>query len=277
MNITNNFLKIFLCLTLVSESVFAYELSGSRWPGTKITMSVSVPGEDGLWNRTFEQAMFEWGVVTDFSFFIAQELSDPCDDKDKRSGVVFAETQCGDELGRGTLAVTITRFDQADTDGETKQETDMIFNSTKSWNVYDGALVPAERGGSLQDFHRVALHELGHVLGLGHTPQGSNSIMAPFIANIDSLRLDDIHGAKGVNNAVFMRKCIQNFRQYVGVKSGKGYQCGDFTCQDTTGGSRLKVLSLALPHNAEPNDTLWYFTNNNGWQRISFTELGFCN
>ncbi len=272
MNYTNRFLKFFLYLALVSQSIYAYELSGTRWPGTQITMTVDVSGADGLWNSTFETAMYEWNEVTDFSFFIDREFSDPCDDNDPRNGVAFTATDCGDEFG-SALAVTHSRFDGST---GTKFETDITFNNTESWNVYDGTQTTAVGGGGLQDFHRVALHELGHVLGLGHAPQGSNSIMGPNIAGIDSLRLDDVHGAKGVNNVVFMGKCIENFRQYVGVKSGKGYQCGgDFTCQNTTGGSALNVKALALPHDSEPNSTLWYFTNE--WKAISFADLGFCN
>ena len=45
-------------------------------------------------------------------------------------------------------------------------EADVIFNSNLSWNSYPGALRNASRGGTLYDFHRVALHEFGHVLGL---------------------------------------------------------------------------------------------------------------
>jgi predicted Zn-dependent protease len=274
MNITNKVIKIFLCLTLVSESIFAYELSGTRWPSTEITMTVDVAGADGLWNETFETAMARWNEVTNFNFRIVREFSAPCDDNDERNGVGFTTTDCGDEFG-SALAVTHSLFSR--TTG-IKVQADITFNNNKSWNVYEGPGRTAVGGESLQDFRRVAIHELGHVLGLDHTPQGSNSIMGPFIASVDGLRQDDVNGAKGVNNILFMGKCINNFRQYVGVKSGKGYQCsGDFTCQDTTGGSRLKVLSLALPHDAEPNDTLWYFTNNNGWQTISFTGLGFCN
>jgi len=272
MNITNKVIKIFLCLTLVSESILAYELSGTRWPTTEITMTVDVPGAEGLWNRTFETAMFRWAEVTNFSFFITKEFSDPCDDNDERNGVAFTETDCGDEFG-SALAVTHSLFNRIT---GMKSQADITFNNSRSWNVYDGPQTTAVGGESLQDFRRVALHELGHVLGLGHTPQGSNSIMGPNIGTIDSLRQDDVNGAKGVNNILFMGKCIDNFRQYVGVKSEKGYQCGNFTCQDTTGGSALRVTRLALPHDAEPNNTLRYLVNNQ-WQTISFAELGFCN
>lgn len=269
MNITN---KFFLCLILVSENIFAYELSGTRWPSTEITMTLDVPGAEGLWNRTFETAMFRWGEVTHFSFFITKEFSDPCDDNDKRNGVAFTATQCGDEFG-SALAVTVSNFN---TITGIKDEADIVFNNNRSWNVYSGPEEIAVGGEALFDFRRVALHELGHVLGLGHSPQGSNSIMGPGASGIDSLRQDDVNGAKGVNNVLFMGKCINNFRQYVGVKSGKGYQCGNFTCQNTTGGSRLRVTTLALPHDAEPNNTLWYLVSNQ-WQTISFSDLGFCN
>jgi hypothetical protein len=53
------------------------------------------------------------------------------------------------------------------------------------------------------DFHRVALHEFGHVLGLDHPDQASpkqtvNAVMNSVISNTDSLQADDIDGAKSI-------------------------------------------------------------------------------
>ena len=57
---------------------------------------------------------------------------------------------------------------------------------------YRGPLRP-----NFYDFHRVALHEFGHVLGLDHPDQAGQSkvaIMNSVISNLDSLAADDIAG-----------------------------------------------------------------------------------
>jgi len=47
------------------------------------------------------------------------------------------------------------------------------------------------------DFRRVALHELGHVIGLDHE-SGPPAIMAPNISNLDRLQPDDIAGVNAL-------------------------------------------------------------------------------
>jgi hypothetical protein len=83
------------------------------------------------------------------------------------NNVFFSGDVYGDAWGSGVLAVTLTYV----SGGSTTTETDVLFNSRLNWNSYRGAL----RSG-VQDFHRVALHEFGHALGLGHTNDFSASI-----------------------------------------------------------------------------------------------------
>jgi hypothetical protein len=56
---------------------------------------------------------------------------------------------------------------------------------------------------SLIDFHRVALHEFGHALGLDHPDdhgQHVTAIMNSTITDIDTLQLDDINGVESLYN-----------------------------------------------------------------------------
>src|SRR3989442_306318 len=77
-------------------------------------------------------------------------------------------TVFGQSFGSNTLAVTYYRYS-----GSTMMEADILFNKAQSFDSYRGAL----RSGSY-DIQRVALHELGHALGLAHPDQAGQHVSA---------------------------------------------------------------------------------------------------
>ena len=78
-------------------------------------------------------------------------------------------------------------------------ESDTAFNSTFPWNSYLGPLL--SNGGPI-DFRRVAIHELGHTIGLADI-NGTNplAIMDIDVSNIYYLTSDDIAGAQALYGA----------------------------------------------------------------------------
>ena len=75
-------------------------------------------------------------------------------------------------------------------------ESDTVFNTAYHWDSYRGPLRPG-----IQDFHRVALHEFGHMLGLDHPDEHGQTvpaIMNSVISNIGALQPDDIAGVKSL-------------------------------------------------------------------------------
>ena len=116
-------------------------------------------------------------------------------DNDRVNTLAFENTVCGTAFG-SAIAITISRGN-----GSTGEliDTDILFDTNRQWSTYSGPL----QAGSL-DLHRVAIHELGHVLGLGHPDQAGQSavsIMNSFVSSTDSLQPDDINGIIGIYSA----------------------------------------------------------------------------
>ncbi|MDY0223648.1 MAG: DUF4214 domain-containing protein [Desulfobacterium sp.] len=201
-------LLLLLAVTWVS-TVNAYNLLGCKWPQPSTTFYVDIPGADGLWNDAFEGAMYEWGAATIFKFYIVRgTYSDPCDSSDDRNGVRFSSTDCGDAWGSTTLAVTHYWYK-----GNTIVEADIVFNSNEPWDVYS-----TPWGYWVNDFRRVAVHELGHALGLAHEDSGPLTIMRSYTGDIITPQQDDINGVA----AIYELACSFSISSYSGSFTSSG-------------------------------------------------------
>ena len=110
---------------------------------------------------------------------------------DDEMSVIFDSKVFGSNFGSGTLAVTMLGYRNGNF-----EETDTVFNKAISWDSYRGPLTPD----GVVDFHRVAIHEFGHTLGLDHPdkaqpPQNVVAIMKSHVSDLDTLAQDDINGA----------------------------------------------------------------------------------
>ena len=182
-------------LILVSPQTSAFEIDGSKWPTGEIEFYVDIDGTaaSGIsWNAAFIAAMNDWNTQTSFNFIVREENRDPCAN-DGFNSVDFRADFCGSGFGSSTLAVAVRRFSPAILGEPTIAEANIIVDQNKQFNVFDGNLV--QFGVQGVDFRRVALHELGHVIGLEHETS-SQAIMAPNIGNLDRLQADDIAGAE---------------------------------------------------------------------------------
>lgn len=201
----------------VSMTAFTFNVAGIKWPGATALIYIGMPGSSpsGVkWADALARAAAQWNDKTPFTFIIDQGYQNPCKgysasntkenfpsgDGDLVNGADFASTVCGNAFGENVLAVSLVYTESNLLGGFDITEADMVFNSNTRFDIYDGPLVDQSRG---MDFGRVALHELGHVIGMSHE-QSSVSIMRSTIGNLFTLQPDDIEGAttlyKGYTN-----------------------------------------------------------------------------
>ena len=192
--------RIVLPLVLVgaaASAALSYSLNGPFWPaGSTVTMDLELGSSPALtdgcqdWSCPVSDAIDVWNVALGRVQFRA--VPDSTAARGKRNGRndVFSGTSSYDyALGSSTLAVT-TWWSQ----GNRIIEADICFNSALDWDSYRGDL---RRNSGVQDFRRVAMHELGHVLGLSHPDENGQSVTALMnsrISNTDTLAVDDIQG-----------------------------------------------------------------------------------
>ncbi|MEZ5414237.1 MAG: immunoglobulin domain-containing protein [Opitutaceae bacterium] len=119
--------------------------------------------------------------------------------EDYKNDMYFAADYEGEDLGDGVLAVTFIYTFRTISEINQLFETDIVFNTDYDWELYTGPPVSGT-----PDFRRVALHELGHVLGLGHPDESGQSvtaIMNAYISSVYTLQADDISGGQNLYRA----------------------------------------------------------------------------
>ena len=192
---------------------------GGQWAAGKIMMQLELqstkpasPLIDGStsWNDVAIAALKEWNAhLTISQFDWVSDSTAPVDVSrypgNGYNNVFWSDTVYGESWGaQGADAVAIT-INQT-SEGQTT-ESDVLFNSSSqwTWDSYRGALRKTSGGKPIIDFERVAAHEFGHVLGLGHPDQAGQTVAAVMnstMSDTDSLTADDIAGGAALYGSV---------------------------------------------------------------------------
>ena len=187
-------------IAAASQTTDGFATLGSRWARGNITMRLQLAGGAGLsdgsanFNDATNNALGIWNQYLNRSRFAGEAGSaGRGGDGDGVNQIFFDSNYYGRSFGRDTLAIT-TRWTLNDTQ---RVEGDIVFNNAFSWDSYRGSV----RSNGVKDMRRVALHELGHVLGLDHPDelgQSVTALMNSIIGNLDTLADDDIAGAQSL-------------------------------------------------------------------------------
>jgi hypothetical protein len=185
-----------------ANSVYGFALENLSWTRDRtVVMQLSLASgtrslRDGFtsFNDSAVDALQTWNpYLAHLQFsWVKNSPVTPAEGDDEMS-VIFDNKVFGDNFGSGVLAVTLLAYRNGNF-----EETDTVFNNAISWDSYRGNLTPP-----VFDFHRVAIHEFGHTLGLDHPDQAQPkqnvvAIMNSRVSNLDTLAQDDINGVRSI-------------------------------------------------------------------------------
>ena len=163
--------------------------SGASWPGNDVLFLIGgLNGNNDQWKTAFEEAARRWtDAPTGFRFRAERRSGAGLCAGTGDNNVIFSADSCGDAWGANTLGVTV----YWQLNGELVKA-DILFNSGKSWNIYDGPM-----RFSAIDFRRVAMHEIGHAVGLVHATSGG-LLMSASVNDRYLPALEDINALRGL-------------------------------------------------------------------------------
>jgi hypothetical protein len=180
----------------------SYWVNGPVWPSAAVPIHIELGASPALTDGCADWSCAAAGALDRWNLFMGRVQLKAITNSRQANGelngrneLFFANDMYGKTFGSDTLALTTWWYR-----GDALVEADIGFNQAKRWDSYRGSTKP----GLVYDLRRVALHELGHVLGLGHPSDHGQTVIAMMngtIGDLDSLTADDVAGIQELYGA----------------------------------------------------------------------------
>ncbi|GAA6154165.1 matrixin family metalloprotease [Pseudoteredinibacter isoporae] len=199
----------YIALVTACFEANAFSFLESKLPNKKLHMVFDIEQSSPTstsYNEALEQAVHRWTYrQSEVSITTSRSsVSDSCGSVPGQHTVIFATKRCsGEEFGSAIAVASTYYFIDENGDAKTSSST-ISFDSERNWDIFNSPL-----SYNTLDFRRVAVHEIGHVLGLGHE-DSHPAIMNSTVGNTISPQKDDIDGITALYSASSSKPDVHN-------------------------------------------------------------------
>lgn len=241
---------VILIVSLFTLNMNAYRLNsvaeaGARWMNLPIQMEINTSNNDGLSSSevtsTIEEAMDKWNTGTNKNIFQLTGTNSVSSSQamalDGTSQIVFSNNFMADT---GFDPSTVVAIGGQYGNGTEMRDAFIVFNDESVTWTLTGRAEPSATGYS-DHLLSIALHELGHTIGLGHS-QYSDAVMYGTRTALvkDNLTQDDIDGALYLTSSSVTGSGSSSTRR----SSGGG--CGSISNVNNTGSGNTNLAIFML-------------------------------